>query len=335
MRLPITYDATGTRAFSSVMTLLGLFLAVAQGGHCAPAKPNLAPREWEPLPAWAQENGFKLTRSKRDEAIVLTNQADILSFKVESLSARIKGVNVWLCNPILLRDGQPCISLLDLRETIRPILFPGTRRTQISVKTICLDPGHGGKDIGGVSGGYVEKQYTLLLAKELARQLKAVGFNVLLTRRKDKSVELEERPTVANQHKADLFISLHFNVAPQGEASGIEVYCLTPAATSSTNTRGEAANMAPVPGNRQDPQNVLLAYQLQKSLVGKLCAEDRGLRRARFAVLRTATMPAVLIEGGFLSDSVEQKKIADPKYRTRLAEAIVQGVLAFKHAVQS
>ena len=93
--------------------------------------------------------------------------------------------------------------------------------------------------------------------------------------------------------------------------------------------------MAPVPGNRQDPQNVLLAYELQKSLVNKLSAEDRGLRRARFAVLRTATMPAVLIEGGFLSDSVEQKKIADPKYRTRLAQAILQGVLAFKRAIQS
>ena len=72
--------------------------------------------------------------------------------------------------------------------------------------------------------------------------------------------------------------------------------------------------------------NVLLAYQLQKSLAQNLSAEDRGVRRARFAVLRTAEMPAVLIEGGFLSDSVEQKKIADPKYRDQLAAAIVQGI---------
>ena len=325
----------GPRVFASVLTSLALLLNATQSGRCAPAMPDLAPREWVPLPEWAKENGLKLTWSKRDESIVLTNQTDILSFKMDSLSAEIKGVNVWLFKPISMRNGQPCISFLDLGATIRPVLFPGRNLTRISVKTICLDPGHGGKDTGGVAGGYVEKRYTLLLAKELGRQLRAAQFKIVLTRRKDKFLELEERPAVANQHRADLFISLHFNVAPQGEARGVEVYCLTPAATSSTNTRGEAANMAPVPGNRQDPQNVLLAYELQKSLVSKLSAEDRGLRRARFAVLRTATMPAVLIEGGFLSDSVEQKKIADPKYRTRLAQAIVQGVLAFKHAVQS
>jgi N-acetylmuramoyl-L-alanine amidase len=74
----------------------------------------------------------------------------------------------------------------------------------------------------------------------------------------------------------------------------------------------------------------VLAYQLQRSLVAALDAEDRGLRRARFAVLRTATMPAVLIEGGFLSDPAERKKIADQKYRSRLARAILQGVLDYR-----
>ena len=90
-----------------------------------------------------------------------------------------------------------------------------------------------------------------------------------------------------------------------------------------------------LPGNRFDNRNVLLAYDLQKSLVKNLSTEDRGVRRARFAVLRTAEMPAVLIEGGFLSDSVEQKEIADPKYRAHLAAAIVQGVLAYQRAVNS
>ena len=90
-----------------------------------------------------------------------------------------------------------------------------------------------------------------------------------------------------------------------------------------------------MPGDRCDDWNVLLAYQLQKSLVNDLPANDRGLRRARFAVLRTAEMPAVLIEGGFLSDPVEQKKIADPKYRDEMAAAIVRGVLAYRHAVES
>ncbi len=244
------------------------------------------------MPQWAKENDFKLIRSQDHEGLTLTNRTATLTFKGDSLLAEINGVNVWLCDPISVRDGQPCVSSLDLQATIRPILFPQKNRAGTPLKTICLDPGHGGKDTGGVSGKYLEKRYTLSLAKALAGQLKAAGFKVLLTRRKDNFVELEDRPAFANHYRADLFISLHFNVTPQGEASGVEIYCLTPPMTSSTNTRGKLADKAPMPGNRHDAQNILLAYQLQKSLVSKLGVEDRGLRRARFGVLRTATMPA-------------------------------------------
>ena len=287
------------------------------------------------MPQWAKENDFKLIWSKEPEGLTLTNRTATLSLKGDSLLAEINGVNVWLCDPVSVRDGQPCVSSLDLQATIRPILFPQKHPAGTSLKTICLDPGHGGKDTGGASGKYLEKRYTLSLAKALAGQLTTAGFKVLLTRSKDKFIELEERPAFANQHRADLFISLHFNVTPRGKASGVEVYCLTPEMTSSTNARGRLADKAPMPGNRHDAQNVLLAYQLQKSLVSKLSVEDRGLRRARFSVLCTAAMPAVLIEGGFLSDADEQKKIADPKYRTRMAEAIVHGALAYKHSIGS
>jgi len=83
-----------------------------------------------------------------------------------------------------------------------------------------------------------------------------------------------------------------------------------------------------------DAGNVLLAYDLQRSLVGSPGVEDRGVRRARFAVLRSARMPAVLIEGGFLSNSAERRNLTNPEYRGRMAEAILQGVLAFKLAVE-
>ncbi len=287
------------------------------------------------LRQWAKENDFKVIWSKEHDRLTLTNRTATLSFKGDSLLAEINGVNVWLCEPISVRDGLPCVSSLDLQATISPILFPQKKRAGTPLKTICLDPGHGGKDTGGASGKYLEKQYTLLLAKALAGQLRAAGFKVLLTRTKDKFMELADRPAFANQHRADLFISLHFNVDPRGKASGVEVYCLTPAMTSSTNARGKLTDEAPMPGNRRDAQNILLAYQLQKSLVSKLSVEDRGLRRARFGVLCTAAMPAVLIEGGFLSDSGEQKKIADRRYRTRMADAIMHGALAYKHALES
>ena len=82
------------------------------------------------------------------------------------------------------------------------------------------------------------------------------------------------------------------------------------------------------------PAVALLAYRLQESLVKNLAAEDRGLRRARFEVLRTSNMPAVLVEGGFLTDTVERGKIADPKYRALMATAIVQGVQSYKNTIE-
>ncbi|MGB8368739.1 MAG: N-acetylmuramoyl-L-alanine amidase family protein [Limisphaerales bacterium] len=328
--------------------LLLLFCSIFAGQFVSEAR-SYTGKEWVSLSEWAKENNFKLTWIKKEESFTLTNECFRLSFKTDSQLAEINGVNVWMCNPITLKDGQLCISSLDLNTCIEPILFPQTNQVHATIQTICLDPGHGRKDTGGVFGRYVEKQFTLPLAEELAGQLEAVGFKVILTRTNDTFVELEDRPALANRLKADLFISLHFNIGPPGKAKGVEVYCLTPPKASSTNIGrwghisewGDWRNINEwghgtglLSGNRCDNRNVFLAYQLQKSLVNNLPTNDHGLRRARFAVLRTAEMPAVLIEGGFLSDPVEQKRIADPKYRDQMAAAIVQGVLAYQHAVK-
>ena len=318
-----------------------LLSCLSYSGQSAFTTGNDAGRDWSSLSGWAKENDLKLTWTKKEESLTLTNEFFKLSFKSDSQMAEINGVNVWLCKPITLKYGQVYISSLDLNTSIEPILFPQTNEARARIQTICLDPGHGHQDTGGIFGRYVEKRYTLPLAEELAGQLEAAGFKVILTRTNDTFVELEDRPALANRQKADLFISLHFNIGPPGEAKGVEVYCLTPAKANSTNAGrwGDVSewrdSFGDLPGNRCDNWNVLLAYQLQKSLAQNLSAEDRGVRRARFAVLRTAEMPAVLIEGGFLSDSVEQKKIADPKYRDQLAAAILQGVLAYLHAIKS
>ena len=336
-------------AHRSSMMLILLFGSIFAGQLVSEAQSHTA-KEWVSLTDWAKEKHFRETWLPKEEALILTNESLKLSFKTDSPLAGINGVNVWLCNPITLKDGQPCISSLDLETSIEPILFPQTNQPGATIQTICLDPGHGRKDTGGVFGRYIEKQYTLPLAEELAAQLEAAGFKVILTRTNDTFVALEDRPALANRQKADLFISLHFNIGPPGEAKGVEVYCLTPPKASSTNIgrwghisewadgghlNGWKDDNGLLPGDRCDDCNVLLAYQLQKSLVNDLPANDRGLRRARFAVLRTAEMPAVLIEGGFLSDPVEQKKIADSKYRDEMAAAIVRGVLAYRRAVKS
>jgi N-acetylmuramoyl-L-alanine amidase len=157
---------------------------------------------------------------------------------------------------------------------------------------------------------------------------------VVFTRATDKFVELAERPALAQSRGADLFVSLHFNGAANSGAQGIEVFSLTPAGAASTNARGEGANSPGSAGNRNNSQNLLLAYHLQRALLLQLKAPDRGVRRARFEVLRGATMPAVLVEAGFLSHPEEGKKIQSSEYRQQMARAIVAGIENYKKSVE-
>ena len=116
---------------------------------------------------------------------------------------------------------------------------------------------------------------------------------------------------------------------------GSEVYCLTPARTSSTNARGEGAGAGAFAGNRFDSKNMLLAWQIQKALSEKAGTEDRGVKRARYAVLRSAEMPAVLIEAAFMTHQADSKRIYDPAQRRQMAQAVADGILAYKKSVSS
>jgi N-acetylmuramoyl-L-alanine amidase len=255
---------------------------------------------------------------------------------VDSREAEINGVSVWLSFPVVLRDGVPWLAQLDVQTVLRPLLWPARNGTGAVIKRICLDPGHGGKDPGNKAGPYLEKKYTLLLAEEVGRQLARSGLKVSLTRSLDTFIELEQRPEVAKRNNADLFVSLHFNSAESARTvvRGSEVYCLTPVGASSTNARGEGGGAGSSPGNRHNDKNILLAYQVQKALTRMSAVEDRGVRRARFAVLREATVPAVLVEAGFMSHPEEGKRIFDAGYRRQMAGAIVDGILAYKKVVE-
>src|SRR5204862_1001175 len=116
-------------------------------------------------------------------------------------------------------------------DTLNEILSPPSNAPGIKLKTICLDPGHGGNDPGNQAGPYEEQKYTLLLAQEVRELLRAAGFNVVLTRTGDTRVERSSRPAIAKVRKADLFVSIHFNSTEtaRDEVKGVEVYALTPA----------------------------------------------------------------------------------------------------------
>jgi N-acetylmuramoyl-L-alanine amidase len=293
--------------------------------------------EYVRLDDWARANGFQAQWTVWKEELKLNGPSTSILFNIDSRRILLNGVWIWLSTPIAFKNNAAYIAPIDLSTSLNPILFPGKYPVGKQVKTICLDPGHGGKDPGNREGREQEKKYTLLLAQELKSALGKAGFNVVLTRSSDAYPELNERPEFARKRGADVFVSLHFNSADSVAAKsvqGVEVYCLTPTHATSTNMRGATTGTGASAGNRFDAKNALLAYQIQRAIVRTVGAEDRGVRRARFAVLRLAEVPAVLIEAGFMTHPTEAKKIYSSAYRQQMAQAITTGLLAYKKAVE-
>jgi len=259
-----------------------------------------------------------------------------LAVEADRREITLNGLQHWLSAPIYGSQGKLWISGSDVLKTVDPVLRQGRSAKPLAVRTIILDPGHGGNDRGASGRTVVEKVLTLDLAKRLQQQLEARGFRVGLTRSTDRFIPLESRPEVAAQQHADLFVSLHLNSG--GVADGIETFCLTPARAVSTAAafRGWQASRDQDPdrGNRCDGQNVWLAHCVQKSLVRATGAYDRGVRRARFVVIRDAPCPAILIEGGFLTNAAEGKNLLTADYRDRLAKAVAEGILNYKAGVE-
>ena len=291
-------------------------------------------RDYIRLTDWARQSGLDFRWLVRGETAALTNRTTRLTVKADSNKATLNGVSVLLNWPVASKDGSLFLTVQDLQKVISPIIRPPRNSSDEKLRTICLDPGHGGKDPGNLEGREQEKKYTLLLGQELSAQLRKIGFKVIMTRTGDTYPELPARPDRANRARADLFISLHFNSSTATEVRGAEVYCMTPRGAASTMARGEGMLPYSFPGNASDDKNMLLAFQIQKALTLELRAEDRGVRRGRLAVLRDARMPAVLVEGGFMSNPSEGRKIYDASYRRQMAQAIVDGIVAYQRLVE-
>jgi N-acetylmuramoyl-L-alanine amidase len=236
-----------------------------------------------------------------------------------------------------------------------PIDLPG-------IRTLVIDPGHGGTETGavGASGG-LEKDLTLLLAQALAARVQQrLPVRVVLTRNDDVNLPFDTRTAIANQNKADLFISIHLNSSLGSGATGAETYFLASRATDSRAAlAAETENLAPpaaagteprdTPRDIQDDLQLILwdlaqAHHLAESqrfaglVQGELNAalqlKDRGVKQAPFRVLMGAAMPAVLVELGFLSNPEEEKKLQDPAYRGELADALVRAIARYKELVE-
>ncbi len=257
----------------------------------------------------------------------------ILQLDDKSLSARFRGMNIALASQVVFANGAPYINASDWQSTLRILFAPRLAKRQ-KVRTIVLDPGHGGRDRGAAGRYLTEKQTTLRLTLRVAAILRAKGYRVLLTRSSDRTIALADRAAFAKRNRADLFVSIHFNSAKPA-VHGIETYCLTPAGVPSSNDRAKKkGNQSFCPGNRWDANNILLAANVHQRLLVRTGSADRGLKRARFAVLRDLDSPGILIEAGFLSNRYEEKRLLANSYIETLARAIADGIIEYIKVVK-
>lgn len=195
--------------------------------------------------------------------------------------------------------------------TIENLTFDKKPIPKIDKKQVILiDPGHGANDEGAKMHGSVEKNLCLLTALHLKHLLQLKGYQILMTRSQDEFVSLDKRVQLANQSNCHMFVSIHYNAAKSKEASGIEIF---------------------FPKNI-DPRQVTsrkLAQNVLNKLLAKTGAKSRGIKIGNYHVIRETSMPAILIEGGFMTHPIEGQMLGSLHYIQQIAEGIAEGIEHF------
>lgn len=175
-------------------------------------------------------------------------------------------------------------------------------------RTVIIDPGHGGRDLGASDSYVYEKHINMDVARRLERSLKEAGFKTVMTRTKDEFIALSERSSRANRYRNAVFVSVHFNSAYRTAALGIETFY------RSSNSEK-------------------FAKYVQTELIKNVGATDRGVKTANFSVLRYTKHPSILVEGGFISNKTERSAMMNPQYRQVVADSIARGIIQFNRRV--
>jgi N-acetylmuramoyl-L-alanine amidase len=267
------------------------------------------------------------TVSLRSERRVIRAQAGTSEFS-------INGVRFFANFPLLSNGDEDLVSVMDVSKIIEPVLRPSRIQRAEKVETVVLDPGHGGSDQGASSSWGTEKGFALDVALAARTQLIRAGYRVEMTRVNDVAVSLEDRVNFANRFSHAVFVSIHFNSSSGG--AGLESYALAPEgvpSNASSEHHISAIDQGRHAGNALDGQNIALTASIHAAVLTKVSIFDRGVRHARFHVLRNSKIPAVLLEGGFISDPREGQRIATAQYRHQLGAAIAQGIENYNAAV--
>ncbi|MFT3828467.1 MAG: N-acetylmuramoyl-L-alanine amidase [Opitutaceae bacterium] len=318
--------------------LIGSLLVLGLGLKSIPLQAErLYDTEYDSIESLARAAGLAVAWPVPQKKAVLTGRSWRLAFEADSRDFDLDGLRVFLGEPAVPNRRSIYISRIDRERFLLPILNPAAIPGPVPrLRTIVIDPGHGGKDDGTVNAKLKlrEKAMTLDVALRLEKLLKAAGYQVVLTRRKDTFVPLPLRPAYANKVKADLFISIHFNAIDSNAITGSETYILTKQGQRSTSSdKRQPDDHQRYAGNADDPWNAVLGYRIHHAVVESLQSFDRGLKHARFAVLRDLDCPGLLIEAGYLSNEAEARRIGTADWRQKLAQAIAGGVADYRAAL--
>lgn len=232
---------------------------------------------------------------------------------------------------------MPCVGLVVLGGCLTFVIAPDEDREidrrvaqalNPGLLTVVLDPGHGGRDDGAKVRGLVEKDLTLDVALRAEKLFQTYGFPTVLTRRDDSRVGLSARAEIGNRYENSVFISIHFNQSGHSPASGVETFYATEKIGPDNPWSWVGFFNSPEIPDADDGE--ALAGYIQAALVSRTEAQNRGIMPRPLHVVRRVRAPAVLVEGGFLSNAFDARLISTPEYRDRLAAAIVEGVISFQ-----
>src|SRR5436305_10672478 len=201
-----------------------------------------------------------------------------------------------------------------------------------SFAVVVLDPGHGGQDSGAMCGGLLEKDLTLDVARRIDRLLDSEGIATLMTRLGDTYVSLADRAAFANRVRNCIFVSINFNEDNKPVARGVETYYAAHQITAGSFLASWLPFLWRPLSDSPNPESQNLAGLIQEALVARTRSIDRGTQGTHFFVIANVTSPAILIEGGFLTNKEDISKLGSEDYREQIAAAVADGILRHRDA---
>jgi N-acetylmuramoyl-L-alanine amidase len=307
---------------------------ILQGEKLMPAQASpkdyrvkVASAEWISLERWGKlyEGWFGRIQQRSGTVHRLVAANMRFDFTPRQRLITCQGMQIWLGFGPRLVKGHLYIHVLDVQKHLAPLISGMPTLGRVAV----IDAGHG-KDNKGTRSIFnkkYEKEYTLDWAMRLKPLLERKGWRVYLTRATDDSLSLTDRVKFADRVHASVFISLHFNAAA-AKVSGLETYCISPTGMPSHFTRGNPDPVATkLPNNPWDASSFQLAARVHNQLLLTCRMPDRGVRRVRFmSVIKGQKRPAILVEGGYLSNPTESRKVDTAAYRQKLAEGVASAL---------